>query len=148
MFKWDEACETALNELMRLLSSAEILKYPKFDNKFEVHADANDFAIGGILIQDGHVVAYESRKLTGSQLRWPNYENELYAVVHCFKSWRYYVDGRKTKVFTDNISLKYLDSKAQTTPKELRWYDTIISIVVQLIYKPMLDNLVPDALNR
>jgi hypothetical protein len=36
------------------------------------------------------------------------------------KSWRHYVGGEKTKVFTDNISLKYSDTKAQTIPKELR----------------------------
>ena len=68
-------------------------------------------------MQDSHPVAYESRKLTGSQLRWPTHEKKLYAVVHCLKSWRHYVNGRKTKVFTDNISLKYLDTKAQATPK-------------------------------
>ena len=86
--------------------------------------------------------------MTGSQLRWPTYDNELYAVVHCFKSWRHYVDESKTKVYTDIISLKYLDSKAQAIPKELRWYDTIISMDVKLIHKPGRDNLVPDALSR
>ena len=74
---------------MRLLSSAEILKYSKFDKEFEVLADANDFVIGRILIQDAHLLTYEIRKLTGSRLRWPTYENELCAVVHCLKSWRY-----------------------------------------------------------
>ena len=54
-----------------------------------------------------------------SQLQWPTHENELYAEVHCLKSWRHYVGGRKTKIFTDNILLKYLDTNAQTTPKEL-----------------------------
>lgn len=48
----------------------------------------------------------------------------------------------------DNISLKYLDSKLHATPKELRWYDTIISMDVDLIHKPGRDNLVPDALSR
>ena len=86
--------------------------------------------------------------MTGSQLRWPTYEKKLYAVVHCLKSWRHYVDESKTKVYTDNVSLKYLDSKAQATPKELRWYDTIISMDVKLIHKPRRDNLVPDALSR
>ena len=52
--------------------------------------------------------------------------------------------GRKTKVFTDNISLKYLDTKAQATLKELRWYDTIISIDIELIYKLGCDNLMSD----
>ena len=89
-----------------------MLKYPEFNKKFEVHTDASGFAIGDVLMQDDHPVAYEIRKLTGSLLRWPIHEKELYAIVHFLKSWRHYVGGRKTKVFTDNISLKYLESKA------------------------------------
>ena len=63
-------------------------------------------------MEDGHLVPYKSRKLTDSQLRWPTQEKKLYAVVHCLKSWRHYVGGRKIKVFTNNISLMYLDIKA------------------------------------
>lgn len=55
---------------------------------------------------------------------------------------------RKTKVFTDNISLKFLDTKAQATPKQLRWYDTIMSIDVELIFKPGRDNLMLNTLNQ
>ena len=86
--KWNEACANAFEEFKTLLSTAGVLKYPEFDKEFEVHTDASEFAIGGVLMQDGHPVAYESRKLTGSQLRWPTHENELYAIVHCLKSWR------------------------------------------------------------
>lgn len=32
--------------------------------------------------------------------------------------------------------------------KELRWYDIIIWMDVELIYKPRRDNLVPDVLSR
>ena len=66
-------------------------------------------------------------------------------MVHCLKCWRHYIGGRKKKVLTNNISIKYLDTKAQAIPKELRWYDTIISMDVELIHKPGRDNLVPDA---
>ena len=56
--------------------------------------------------------------------------------------------GTKIKVLTDNILLKYLDTKAQTTRKELRWYDTIISMDVEFIHKPGRVNLMPNALSR
>jgi hypothetical protein len=89
VLKWDEDFEKAFEELKTLLSMAGVLKYSEFDKEFEVHTDASSFAIGGVLMQDGHLVAYESRKLTGSQQRWPIHEKELYAVVHCLKSWRH-----------------------------------------------------------
>ena len=56
--------------------------------------------------------------------------------------------GLKTKVFIDNISLKYLDSKLHASAKELRRYDTTISMDVELIHKPRRHNLVSDALSR
>src|ERR1700738_2297115 len=56
--------------------------------------------------------------------------------------------GRKTKVFTDKISLKYLNPNAQVSPEELRWYHTIISMDVELIHKPGRNTIVSDALSR
>lgn len=57
-----------------------------FDNPFEVHMDANDFAIGGVLIQDGCIVAYENKKLDGYKRKWPPNEKEFFAVMHCLKT--------------------------------------------------------------
>lgn len=120
VLKWDEACVVAFNELKKLLSSSKVVKYSEFDKEFEMHMDASGFAIGNVLMQDGHLMAWKNCKLTGSQLRWQTNEKKLYAVVHCLESWRHYVGGKKTKVFTDNISFKYLYTKVQATPKELR----------------------------
>ena len=50
VLKWTAACDYAFNELKRLLSTANVLKYPKFDKAFEIHTDASDFAIGGVLM--------------------------------------------------------------------------------------------------
>jgi hypothetical protein len=42
---------------------AIVLKLPNFNKDFEIHSDASDFAIGGILVQDGRLVAFENKKL-------------------------------------------------------------------------------------
>jgi hypothetical protein len=145
---WDECCYRAFEELKNKLSSPPVLKFPEFDKPFEVHTDASDFAIGGVLMQDGRPIAYESKKLDGCQRRWPTHEKELFAVVHCLKTWQHYLGLHKTKVYTDNVSLKYFETQAQMSAKQLRWHDTLALMNVDLIHKPGRDNVVPDALSR
>ena len=60
---WDEHCYRAFGKLKCRLTSAPVLKFPVFKKPFEVHTDASDFAIGGVLMQEGRPVAFESKKL-------------------------------------------------------------------------------------
>ncbi len=43
---------------------AHVLKFPNFDEDFEIHFDASNFAIRGIQVQDGRWVAFEHKKLS------------------------------------------------------------------------------------
>ena len=88
-----------------------MLKFLEFDKPFEVHTNASDFAIGGVLMQDGRPIVYESKKLDSHQRRWPTYEKELFAVVYCLKTWQHYLGLHKTKVYMDNVSLKYFETQ-------------------------------------
>jgi hypothetical protein len=74
-------------DLKNKLSFAPVLKFLDFTKLFEVHIDANDFAIDGVLMQDGHSISFESKKLYGAQLQWPTHGKELYAIVCCLKAW-------------------------------------------------------------
>ena len=57
---------------------------------FEVQTDALDFALGGVLLQEGHHVAYESHKLSKAERRYMVHENEMLAIIHCPRVWHYY----------------------------------------------------------
>ncbi len=48
---------------------ALVLKSPDFDKDFKIHSDASDFAIGGVLVQEGRPVAFESKKLSETEQR-------------------------------------------------------------------------------
>ena len=61
---WDEHCYRAFGELKRRLTSAPVLKFSEFNKPFEVYTDASDFAVGGVLMQEGRPVAFESKKLS------------------------------------------------------------------------------------
>ena len=78
---WHEHCYCAFGELKRRLTSAPVLKFPEFKKPFEVHTDASEFAIGGVLMQEGRPVAFESKKVSDVERRWPTHEKEMWAVV-------------------------------------------------------------------
>jgi hypothetical protein len=73
---WIALSDKAFQEIKLALVSSRVLRYPNFDEPFEVHMDTSGFAIGGVLMQGGQLVAFESKKLTGSQLRWPIHEKD------------------------------------------------------------------------
>jgi hypothetical protein len=67
-----------------------------------VHTHASDFAIEGELMENERPITYESNMLDGRQRRWPTYEKELFAEVHCLKTWQHYLGLHKTKVYINN----------------------------------------------
>ncbi|KAE8652019.1 hypothetical protein Csa_006833, partial [Cucumis sativus] len=56
----------------------------------------------GVLLQNGHPIAYESRKLNAAERRYTVSEKEMLAVVHCLRAWRQYLLGATFVVKTDN----------------------------------------------
>jgi len=47
-----------------------VLKLPDFEKAFEVHTDASDKAVEGVLVQEGHPVAIKSRKLSEAEHKY------------------------------------------------------------------------------
>jgi hypothetical protein len=53
IYEWEEACNEAFETLKGILVKTPMLKLPDFDKDFEIHSNVSDFAIGGVLVQDG-----------------------------------------------------------------------------------------------
>ena len=60
---WTRECQEAFEDLKGAIMADPVLALPDHAKPFEVHTDASDYAIGGALMQEGHPIAYESRKL-------------------------------------------------------------------------------------
>jgi hypothetical protein len=54
-----------------------MLKFSNFTKLFKVHIDVSDYTIGGVLMQDGHPIAFESKIPYGAQLQWPTHEKNV-----------------------------------------------------------------------
>jgi hypothetical protein len=84
-YEWDGACNEAFETLKGILVKTPVLKLPDFNKDFEIHFDASNFAIGGILVQERRLMAFESKKLNETERRWPIHEKEMWAVIHCLR---------------------------------------------------------------
>lgn len=147
-WNWSAKCQAAFDKIKAILSSAPCLALPDFEQPFDVHTDASDYAVGGVLMQLSHPVAYESRKLLDRETRYPTHEKEMTAVVHCLQVWKHYLMGNHFVVFTDNVTTTYFVTQPKLTPKQARWQDFLAGFDFELRYKPGKDNVVADALSR
>ncbi|KAL9265740.1 Retrovirus-related Pol polyprotein from transposon 17.6-like protein, partial [Drosera capensis] len=145
---WDTRCQQAFDALKVAVMKEPVLALPDHTKGYEVQTDASDFVIGGVLMQGGHPLAYESRKLNDTERRYTVQEKEMTAVVHCLRTWRHYLLGSKFVVKTDNVATSYFLTQKKLTPKQARWQDFLAEFDFVMEYKPGKANLVADALSR
>ena len=63
------------------------------------------------------------------------HEKEMIAIVYAVRKWRHYVQDKTTKVYSDNISIKYFQSKLKLPLKQARWQDFLAEIDVEIVHK-------------
>ena len=62
-WEWDAECQAAFQKLKDAITSELVLRLLNLELPFEVHTDASDKALGGVLVQERHPIAFKSRKL-------------------------------------------------------------------------------------
>ncbi|KAL0409742.1 UNVERIFIED_CONTAM: Transposon Tf2-11 polyprotein [Sesamum radiatum] len=125
-----------------------VLALPDMSKPFVVETDASDFALGGVLMQDGHPVAFESRKFKDAERRYSAHEKELLAVVHCLRLWRHYLLGSPFVVKTDNTAVSHFITQPKLTSRQARWQELLSEFHFVLEYRAGSSNHVADALSR
>ena len=81
VFIWMDECEESFHKLKTALSTAPILKDPKWNLIFHVHIDASNFAIGCMLTQPSKnnmdfPILYASRQLNSAEQNYTTTERE------------------------------------------------------------------------
>ena len=119
-FDWNRKCEERFKKLKTLLTSAPILRIADLNKEFVVCTDAYNDGLGGVLTQEGHVIAYESRKLKIHEKNYETYDLELAVVMHALKMWHHQLIGRKFILMTYNKGLKYLLDQPNLNARQAR----------------------------
>ena len=84
------------------------------DNKLDIrlYTDASDFGIGGVLFQVvGAIwqpIAFTSKSLTPTQIRWSTIQKEAYAIFYCCTQLDYLIRDRTFTIHTDHLNITYI----------------------------------------
>jgi len=105
-------------------------------------------AIGVVLSQNYHPIAFLSRKLSPRLVVSSTYVRELYALAEAVKKWRQYLLGHTFKIYTDHQSLKSLMTQSIHTLEQQKWLSKLMGYNYQILYTPGKENTVADALSR
>ncbi|RDX91384.1 Retrovirus-related Pol polyprotein from transposon 17.6, partial [Mucuna pruriens] len=135
-FVWNSKCEHSFQTLKEKLTSAPVLVLPDLSKSFVVYCDASRMGLGGVLMQEGKVVAYASRQLKVHERNYPTHDLELAVVVFTLKIWRHYLYGSKFEVFSDHKSLRYLFDQKELNMRQRRWLEFLKDYDFDLSYHP------------
>ncbi|GJR49713.1 putative reverse transcriptase domain-containing protein [Tanacetum coccineum] len=100
--------EEAFQTLKNNLCDAPILSLPDGVEDFVVYYDASNQGFGCALMQRGKVIAYALRQLRIHEKNHTTHNLELRAVVFTLKTWRHYLYGMKSVIYTDHESLQHI----------------------------------------
>jgi hypothetical protein len=104
-FVWGKEQKKSFDDLKDRLCSSPILFFPDLQQPFELETDASDYAVGAVLTQHGHPVAYNSETLSDTIRKYPTYGKEMYSIVPTCRQWKHYILRKETIIHTDHIPL-------------------------------------------
>jgi len=126
-FDWGDKQEDAFNDLKTALSRPPILRYPDTNRDFYLETDASGKGVSFLLGQSDeegnkYVVSYGGRGLRPCERKWPITQLECLALLTGIRENHIYLASRPFTVYTDYISLKYLETlKVSANYRLARW---------------------------
>ncbi|GJU74199.1 putative reverse transcriptase domain-containing protein [Tanacetum coccineum] len=147
-YVWGVEQKEAFQTLKNNLCDAPILTLPDGVEDFVVYCDASNQGLGYVLMQRGKVIAYASRQLKTHEKNYTTHDLELGPVVFALKTWRHYLYGTKSVIYTDHKSLQYIFDQKELNMRQRRWIELFSDYECEIRYHPDKANVMADALSR
>lgn len=145
---WTPEASQAFAHIKSKLTTAPILVLPNFDLPFELHCDASKLGIGAVLSQQGRPVDYYSEKMAGARARYSTYDVEFYTIVQAIKHWCHYLAHKEFVLFTDHVTLKYLETHDKISSRHASWTAYLQQFKFVIKHQSGKLNKVANALSR
>ena len=130
-FDWKEPQQSAFTRLKMALATAPILLLLDFELPFVVTTDASEAAVGAILEKNHgrelQPIAFASKKLYNTEMRYSAYKRELLGIVWALGQWRHYIEQSPHKVViqTDHAPLHFLPNQMSINTRVWKWIDVM-----------------------
>ena len=148
-FCWDQACNDAFTTLKNHLVNSPVLAYPSFEQnatEFVLQTDTSAVALGAVLEQKGHVIAYASQSLTASEHNYSVIQRECLAIVFALKQFRHCLLGWPFLLNTDHAPLQWLSAQ-KMEGMLCRWALAMQEYDFKIVYRKGSLNANADALS-
>ncbi|GJT80422.1 putative reverse transcriptase domain-containing protein [Tanacetum coccineum] len=115
---------------------------------FVVYCDASNQGLGCVIMQRGKVTAYASRQLKIQEKNYTTHDLDLGAVVFALKTWRNYLYGMRSVIYTDHKSLQHIFNQKELNMRQMRWIELFSDYECEILYHPGKANVVADTLTK
>jgi hypothetical protein len=125
-FEWNEESKQAFESIKDAICEAPVLISPDYDKDFQIFSFASEDTIVGVLLQkndQGHdqPIAYMSRAFPNSELKYPMFEKQVYALVKSLKHFRVFIGYSKVIGYVPNSAVKDVLSQVEGLGSRGRW---------------------------
>lgn len=103
VFVWTDGAEKVF--VKEVMSTCPVLGLLDFSQLFVLECDASSEMIGVVLMQNGHPIAFESRKLRVYKSHYSIYDKEMLTIMHAQAKFRPYLVANWFKFKTDHNNL-------------------------------------------
>ena len=147
---WNGEAKIAFEHIKQLINDCPTMFFLTDSDPIYLHTDASDYGIGGYLFQvidnSERPVAFVSKSLSKTQLRWPIIQKEAYAIFRSVVDLDYLLRDSKFTIRTDHKNLLYI--KDSSNPMIIRWYMAIQELDYRLEEIEGKKNIVADDFSR
>jgi hypothetical protein len=117
-FEWNNESKRAFECIKTAICEAPVLISPDYNKDFHIFSFASKDTIVGVLLQkndQGHEqpIAYMSRALQNSELKYPMFEKQAYALVKSLKHFRVFIEYSKVIGYVPNPAVKDVLSQVE-----------------------------------
>jgi transposase InsO family protein len=147
---WNAEARLAYDAIKKLINDCPTMYFLLPEGELYLYTDASDYGIGGYLYQlvdaKERPVAFVSKSLSSTQLRWAIIQKEAYAIFETLKQLDHLLRDRKFRLFTDHKNLLYITESSN--PMIYRWWMAIQELDFTKEFTLGVNNPIADSMSR